>query len=462
MTEITNTGSLPNKLLTIFTLILCLFPLWSGAHAEGPLAGRQVLANGMVLLHAEKSSLPIVQIRLGIRAGQIMESADKAGLSSLTASLLKEGTKSRSSSQISDAIEFVGGSLSASGGGENAGISLSVLKKDLDLGFSLLADILLNPSFPEQELDRKKTLVKAAIKRQIEDPGTVARHAFDRHLYGEHPFSWPAEGLEKTIDNISRQDVAEFHRKYYVPNNAWMAAVGDITEDEIKSLIDRHLGGWGHSEVALPVPPPPAEPAKTRVVLIPKDITQANIILGHLGLKRTDPDYYAVLTMNYILGGGGFASRLMDNIRDDKGLAYSVYSTFIPGSATGSFRASLETKNESANTAISELLHEMERIRREPVSRQELDDAKAYITGSFPLRMDSTSKLAGLLVSVEFFGLGMDYVDDYLEAVRAVTVDDVLRVARKYLHPDRYIMVVVANQDEADIKAAETAVIREE
>ena len=165
--------------------------------------------------------------------------------------------------------------------------------------------------------------------------------------------------------------------------------------------------------------------------------------------------------MNYILGGGGFASRLMDNIRDDKGLAYSVYSTFIPGSTIGSFRASLETKNESANTAISELLKEMKRIQREPVSRKELDDAKAYITGSFPLKMDSSSKLANLLVSVESFGLGMAYVDDYLEAVRAVTTEDVQRAARKYLHPERFVMVVVANQERADIKVEKASIIEE-
>lgn len=449
------------RFFTLTALIICLIFLWNTVYAEAPLADRQVLPNGMVLLHVERSSLPIVQIRLGIRAGQLMETAPKAGLSSLTASLLREGTKSRSSSQISDAIEFVGGSLQASGGGENAMISLTVLKKDLDLGFSLLADILLNPSFPEQELEREKTLVKAAIKRQLEDPGTVAAHAFARHLYGNHPFSMPAEGTGETLDNITRKDVVEFHRKYYVPNNSWMAVVGDITEDEIKTLIDRYLSGWNKGDTAIKIPPLPAPPSETRVVLIQKDITQANIILGHLGLKRTDPDYYAVLTMNYILGGGGFASRLMDNIRDDKGLAYSVYSTFIPGSTIGSFRASLETKNESANTAISELLSEMKRIQREPVSRKELDDAKAYITGSFPLRMDSSSKIANLLVSVESFGLGMAYVYDYLEAVRAVTTEDIQRVAKKYLHPERYIMVVVANQDRADIKVEKASIIEE-
>jgi len=449
------------RYFTLTALIFCLIPCWNKAYASAPLANRQVLSNGMVLLHVERPSLPIVQIRLGIRAGQLMEPASKAGLSSLTASLLKEGTKSRSSRQISDAIDFVGGSLQASGGGEYAQISLTVLKKDLDLGFSLLADILLNPTFPEQELERNKTLVKAAIKRGLEDPGTVAAQAFDRHLYGKHPFSWPAEGTGETLDNITRQDVLEFHRRYYAPDNAWLAAVGDITEDEIKGLIDNYLSGWEQGGADFPVPPPPEAPAETKVVLIQKDITQANIILGHLGPTRTDPDYYAVLTMNYILGGGGFASRLMDNIRDNKGLAYNVYSTFIPGRSTGSFQASLETKNKSANTAIRELLGEMKRIQREPVSQKELDDAKAYITGSFPLRMDSTSKLAELLVSVESFGLGMNYVEDYLEAVRAITIDDVQRVARKYLHPDHYIMVVVADQEKADIKVEKAAIIIE-
>jgi len=169
-------------------------------------------------------------------------------------------------------------------------------------------------------------------------------------------------------------------------------------------------------------------------------------------MRRDDPDYYAATVMNYILGGGGFASRLMDNIRDNKGLSYDVHSYFASNKQAGSFQAGLQTKNNTANEAIDEILKEMERIRKEPVTDKELSDAKAYLTGSFPLRLDSNSKIAGFLVAVEFFGLGINYVDDYKKFIDAVTKDDILRVAQKYLAPDKYILVVVGDIDKTSLK----------
>ena len=198
--------------------------------------------------------------------------------------------------------------------------------------------------------------------------------------------------------------------------------------------------------------PTPVFEDKPKVIKIQKTLTQANIILGHLGIKRDNPDYYAVSVMNYILGGGGFASRLMDNIRDNKGLAYDVHSTFSANKYSGSFQAGLQTKNESANTAIEETLKEMERIRTEQVTDKELSDAKSYLTGSFPLRIDSNRKIAGFLTSVEFYGLGLDYVDNYRKFIEAVTKDDILRVARKYLNTKNYVLVVVGDLEKAALK----------
>ncbi len=443
--------------MQLFTVLLILFleiAVNVMPATSAPLAEREVLPlpSGLVLLHSEKTTLPIIKITLALNAGQIVEPADKAGLSHLTAGLLKEGTKNRTSKEISEEIEFVGGSLGTSGGGGFSTITLSILKKDLELGFELLSDILLNPTFPEEEFVRKKNLIKGYIQRQKEDPGDIASKAFDKELFGSHPFAWPSEGTEETLDNITRKDVVEFYHRFYVPGNAWMAVVGDVGKGEIKALISKYLKDWTGSEVHMPTVTPPSEPVKPKLIVIEKQITQANIILGHLGIKRKAPDYYATLVMNYILGGGGFASRLMDNIRDNKGLAYSVYSSFIPSKNIGSFQVNLQTKNESAATAINEIIKEMERIRTEPVSDQELADAKAYITGSFPLRMDSNSKIAGLLVSVEYYDLGMNYVQDYLKAVESVTKEDVLKSAKDHLHPDKYILVVVTNEEKAKIK----------
>ncbi len=425
---------------------LLLYPALAGA-TPARLAEREILSNGMVLLHSEKRTLPIVKITLGVHAGQTEETEELAGLSSLTASLLSEGTSSRTADELNEAIEFVGGSLSAEGGGEYATISLSVLSKDLPLGFELLSDILMHPTFPESEVVRKKAQFKSSIARQKEDPGSIAGKTFARELYGNHPLAWPPEGTEESLDRINRSDIVEFHDRYYRPNRAWMAVVGDVDRDEVVALVDRFMKDWKPGEPAQEKPYTLSLPDARKIVRIDKKITQANIILGHPGIHRSHPDYYAVLVMNYILGGGGFASRLMDTVRDDMGLAYDIHSSFAPNKTTGAFEVVFQTKNESAATAVGQVLKEMERIQTEPVTDQELADAKAYITGSLPLRMDSNAKMAGLLASVEYFGLGMNYLEDYLDAVNRVTTQDVLRVAQEYLHPDRFILVVVGDQN---------------
>jgi zinc protease len=188
------------------------------------------------------------------------------------------------------------------------------------------------------------------------------------------------------------------------------------------------------------------------VITIDRDITQANIVLGHLGIRRENPDYYAVLVMNYILGGGGFASRLMDNIRDDKGLAYDVHSFFSANKFAGMFQAGLQTKNSSANIAIDEILNEMKKIRTEPVNDRELADAKSYLTGSFPLRIDTNTKIAGFLVGMEFYDLGLDYIDNYKNYINSVSKSDILKVAGKYLHPEKFVLVVVGDLEKASLK----------
>ncbi len=438
---------------TAFALLfVLLLLLQSGEAAAAPIARRDVLPNGLVLLHAEKKTLPIVKVVVAIRAGSIMESYEKAGLANLTADLLKEGTRRRSSKEISDAIEFVGGSLGSSGGADFITITLSVLRKDLELGFDLLSDIILNPAFSDEEVARRKALIRSSIIQQKEEPGAVASKAFMKAVFGDNPYGWPAEGTEDSVARITRQDIVDFHRTCYVPNNAIMTVVGDVGSDELKGLIAKYFRGWNGKDVPSPRIPAPYSPDKPAVIAINKEITQANIILGHAGVRRDDPDYYAVLVMNYILGGGGFASRLMDNIRDNKGLSYDVHSFFAANKYAGSFQVGLQTKNQSANTAIEETLKEMNRIMTEPVGDKELNDARSFLTGSFPLKIDSNNKIAGFLTSVEYYNLGLDYIEKYPAYINAVTKEDVLRVAKKHLNTKGYILVVVGDLEKAKLK----------
>lgn len=439
----------------LFDLVLLFFllTLYTAVPAyAGSLADRAVLPDGLILLHSERAELPMVRVVVAIKAGSIAEPASKAGLSSLVADLLNEGTSKRTSGQISDQIEFVGGQLSASGGLDYVTVSLTILKKDVELGFDLLSDIIMDPAFSQSEIARRKAIIKSSILRKKEDPGAIASETFLKAIYGNNPYGRPTEGTEETLDAITRKDIADFHDRYYAPNNAIMAVVGDINRDSVMSLINKYFAEWHRKDVPVIVVPEAVPPAGPKTIRIEKDLTQANIVLGHLGIRRDNPDYYAVSVMNYILGGGGFASRLMDNIRDNRGLSYDVRSYFSADRYAGSFQVELQTKNTSANAAIDEIFKELKRIRTTPVTDSELNDAKSYLTGSFPLRIDSINKLAGFLTAVEFYNLGQDYAEKYGRFIDSVTKEDVLRVARQYLHPEDYVLVVVGDMKKAKLR----------
>lgn len=421
--------------------------------AREPIGERYVLDNGMVLLVKENHALPVVMVNMIIKAGSIMEPPEKAGLAHLTAGLMTKGAAGMSATEISEAIEFVGGSLSVGGGKDYATAGLTVLRKDADTGFDLLGKVLREPAFDQDEIDRLKKSVKAGIIRGEQDPGTVASKAFAKAVFGEtHPYGRPAVGTLESVDAITRDDIVAFHGKFYAPNNSIIAVVGDITADEAKGLISKYLAGWEQKPVAEPVFPETPRPSGIERVSIDRGITQANVLMGHLGVTREDPDYYALYVMNYVLGGGGFASRILDKIRDDMGLAYSAYSYFDADKYSGDYVVGLETRNESAKTAIDETLKIIEQMREEGVTDEELQDAKDYITGSFPRKTDTNSKIAGLLTQVEYYNLGLDYFDMYQREIDKVTKEDVLRVARKYLHPDNIYVIVVADLEKAGME----------
>lgn len=436
----------------IFVITFLIIAQASSAYAAEPLGKRIPLENGMVLLLSEKHEIPMVTVSMAIKAGDTAEPEDRPGLASITASLLMQGTKRRPASRISGEIDFVGGSLSVSGGDDFASAGLRVLKKDIRTGLDLLSDVIMNPVFDQKEIDRKVREALAEIQRQKEEPGVVAGEAFAKEVFGKNAYGRTSEDVAAYLPKLTRQDILVFYSARYNPKNTIIAVVGDVTEKEIVSLLREYFKVWTGKEQALPAPVPPPDVTKNIIVKIDRNITQANINMGHLGISRENPDYYAVMIMNYILGGGGFSSRLMDNIRDNKGLAYDVHSMFSAQKEPGAFMVNIQTKNESANEVIAEVFKDIRRIRTEPVSDRELADAKAYLTGSFPLRMDTYAKIAGMLASIEIYNLGLDYPRKYPTLINSVTREDILRVAKKYLHPDTMVIVVVANQEKAKLK----------
>jgi zinc protease len=430
--------------------MLCISLPDGGLHAMPPVQ-RTALPNRLVLLVCEEHSLPFVTLQLLIDSGSRRDPSGEEGLSYLTARGLLLGTSKRPVNTINEELDFMGASLSSSSGRDYATLSLKVLKKDLEKGWDLFMEVLTKPTFPEEEVKREVEKTLAAIQSAEDDPGEVAEKQFKKTLFGNSPYGHPIEGTKESVPKLSREEVVRFYRSYYHPHNAILTVVGDMTADEVKTKLLPLLEKWPTGKTPkLPLINKFEKEQKT--VKVNRPITQANIILGHAGVSRNNPDYYALTIMNYILGGGGFASRLMEEIRNKRGLAYSVASYFDPGKYPGSFQIALQTKNASAREAISLSLQEMERIRKELVSEKELEGAKKYLIGSFPMRLDTQGKLANFLTQVEYYGLGLDYPEKYPSLIRFVTREEVLRVAKKYLYLEKYILVIVANLKDAGME----------
>ncbi len=408
--------------------------------------------NGMTVLVLEQHYLPIVEVHALIKTGSAQDPPGKAGLANLVASLLDEGTTTRNSKQLAEQIDFVGGSLEVKAGEDFTTASVRVLKKDIELGFTLFGDILMHPAFPKQEFERVRAQIIGEIASDNDDPGQVAMKAFNQLVFHDHPYRWPVHGTEETLPKITLSDVQNFYVKEYLPNQVILAVVGDVSAEQATALVQSTFGMWKKGNPPARTVKKPAAIEKKAVQLIEKDLTQSTIVLGHGGISRTNPDFYAVTVMNHILGAGGFSSRLMDSIRDKQGLAYGIMSHYDARSMPGSFWVNLQTRTEATNQAITGVLAEIKAIRESPVTDQELAEAKSFLMGSFPLRLDSTAKLAQVLAQVEYYGLGFEYFTQYPNWIERVTKEDVQRVAKQYLDPQHYALVVVGNLSKAKVR----------
>ena len=445
-----------NKRMGTYSFVVMTFLTLTLGLKDGPLLAmppvqRTVLPNRLVLLVCEEHSLPFVTLQLLIDSGSRTDPPGQEGLSYMTARGLLLGTSKRTVTAINEELDFMGAALNASSGRDYTTVSLRVLKKDLDKGLDLLMDALTQPTFPDEEIRREVEKTLAAIQSQEDQPDEVAEKAFQRDLFLTSPYAHPVHGTKESLSRLTREALVKFYRAYYHPNHSILTVAGDITADELKVKILPRFTNWPTAEIP-EVPFVTTFAKEPKVTKIDREITQANIILGHVGVSRNNPDYYALTVMNYILGGGGFSSRLVEEIRDKRGLAYSVASFFDPGKYPGSFQIALQTKNSSAREAIALSLEEMKRIQTQGVSEKELDAAKKYLMGSFPMRFDTQGKLVNFLTQIEYYGLGLDYPEKYPSLIRSVTREDVLRVAKTYLHPENVILVVVANLKEAGME----------
>ncbi|MCG6552164.1 MAG: insulinase family protein [Candidatus Magnetominusculus sp. LBB02] len=417
---------------------------------------RVVMPNGLVVLYSERHNLPVVKMTLIINASKLDEPERLAGLANLTAVMLTEGAKNRKSKEIHDEIEFAGASIEASTTSDYTAVGLSTLKKDLPKMFEILADCVLNPTFSDAELRQKKELVKGSIKHEDESPAYAANKAFLGAVFVKSPYGRVNEGTPEAIDLIKREDLVKFHDDFYVPSGSILSVAGDVTYDELMELVNKYLSGWAapaKRQVKQRAVPEQPRPAAKKAILINRDTQQANVILGGIGIKRDNPDFYAVSVMNYILGGGGFASRMVKTIRDDRGLAYDIHSHFASFKYAGIFQVFIQTKNEFANVAITEILKQIKHMKEGTVTNEELADAKAYLTGSFPRKIDTMDKIAIFMAQVEYYGLGIDFDKKYPAIINAITKEDVKRAAQKYLADKNYQLAIAGNQEKIGLSS---------
>jgi len=409
----------------------------------------KVLKNGLKVIVVEHHELPVVSLRLMCKAGSQYDPAGKAGLTRFMTDLLTKGTETLSATEIADKIDFIGGRLSAGSNWDATYVTCTALTKHLQTALELMQDVVLNPAFSDGEIERNRQQTLSSIENDKDRPSTIASEAFNRWLFGEHPYAFPIEGTEETVKSFTRDDVLKQYELIFNPNNSALFIVGDISPKKAFKIARESFQSWPEGSVPEAVFPIPEAPEGYKVRLVNKpDATQAQIRFGHLGIARGNEDYFPVVIMNYILGGGGFASRLVKVIRSEKGLTYSVRSSFSTRLQAGPFTTSTFTKNESTLEAIEAMIELIKEYQESGPTDEELKKAKSYLTGSYPLNFETPSSIAGQLQGVELYDLGSDYIEKYRDRVNAVTKEDVIRVARKYLHSDDMLFVVVSKADE--------------
>jgi zinc protease len=410
-------------------------------------AQRVELPNGLVLLLYENHRLPIVVASAHVQHVTMLEPEDKAGVAALTGYLLDEGTAKHGGTQIAEIIEDAGGTLSMN----STGGTVRVLAPHRRLGLEVLLECLTEANFPKEAFARQKERLLGDIDDAEEQPETKAAQIYKEKIYGKHPFGRPSLGRRKTVEPLTPEDCAAFHRRVFVPNNTTMALVGDFDSKEVIDELTKLTTGWKKGDLPKIDPPAVMPPAgfDEKIVSLP-DAAQLHFYLGHPGIRRGNPDYYKLLVMDYVLGTGpGFTDRLSSRLRDREGLAYTV-SGNITSSASeepGVFTCYIGTAPDKFERVKKEFLEELHRIRNEKPTAEEVEDAKKYLLGNLPFQLTTISQVAEQLLTVEKYKLGFGYFDDYRKAVQAVTPDDVQAVAKKYIDPKKMVLVAAGPID---------------
>jgi zinc protease len=387
---------------------------------------------------------PAVSLRLLVRAGGAQDPSNKPGVAYLAASLLDQGTTSKNAEQIASTIDSIGGAIGSGAGSDITFINAAVMKDSLGLALDLVSELARHPSFANEEIDRQRQQIVSGLKVSYDDPDYLAGMVFDRLVYGFHPYGKPDSGTPESLAAITRDDLLSFHKRYFGANNAILAVVGDVTPEEAFDGAQRAFGSWERADLpTIKTEQPP--PSTRRVVIIDRPgAAQTEIRVGNISLPRRHPDYLALDIATKILGGEG-GNRLHRVLRSERGLTYGASADLNALKDTGDIVAETDTRSEKTAEALRLIVEEIVRLQRQRVQQRELSDAQEYLTGSFPLTVETPSAIALQVLNAVFYGLDLNELQTYRERVNAISADDIQRVAQQYLRPDKLSIVLVGD-----------------
>ena len=439
---VTASGALPGRVILAAASALLL--LWAHTPGAAPVIQTWQTGSESRVYFVRSGELPMVDVRLLFDAGSAREPAGKYGLATLANGLLDEGAGGLDATAISFEFERLGAQYSAASGHDFASVSLRSLSDPalLEPALDNLRRVITEPDFPMKAVQRQKQRLLIAIERKRQSPAEMARDAFQAALYRDHPYAYPSAGTPESVAKISREDIVRFHRNYYSAGNARLVIVGDLDREQAAALAEELTAGLAPGQA--PEPLPAVERlAQGEKIRIEHPSSQVHILLGQPGLRRGDPDYFPLYVGNHILGGGGFVSRLYEEIREKRGLSYGAYSYFTPRRAAGPFTASLQTRSGQEDLALQVMRETISSFIEQGPTPEELEAAKKNISGGFPLRLDSNSKILGYIAMIAFYGLPLDYLDTFIEKVDAVTLEQIREAFRRRLQPQRFVTVMV-------------------
>ena len=404
-------------------------------------------ASGARVYFVENHDLPMLDISIEFAAGSGMDTAAQSGLANLVQHLLGMGAGGLSEDQIANALADVGAQLKNNFDRDRAGIALRTLSSERERkqALDVLGRIVQQPEFPQDIVRREKARVTASIKESSTKPDYIAEHQLMKMLYGNHSYGLDDMGEADTVDALQRDDLLKFYRTHYVAKNAVVAIIGDVTRAEAADIAESLTGKLSLETHNVDLPPVSLPVPEIKRIVHPA--SQSHIQMAYPGLRRDDPDYFPLLVGNHILGGGGFVSRLMEEVRQKRGLAYSVYSFFAPFKEQGPFQIGLQTKKEQSEEALALTQKVLQDFVLNGPTEDELAASKQNIIGGFPLRIDSNGKILGFLAVIGFYQLPLTYLSDYLVAVEAVTADQIKQAFQRRIKPDGMVVIVVGSKD---------------